>query len=188
MSGDKATKHGQECLKGQGSCYPEEQGRGIPGCRRYCIPWPGSWLQGSLFLPICQPVRMFCALYDVSVLKFRKRSKNSDREEGRKEGGREEGRKERGREGIGRWRERRMEKRFSSGSSWGEERWLFSWKAGQNCGPQRGSSPASLHRCELLSRQEQVLQDWKPSLLMHSFMLRNEKRLDSLHKLMSELI
>lgn len=60
---------------------------------------------------------MFCALYDVSVLKFRKRSKNSDREEGRKEGGREEGRKERGREGIGRWRERRMEKRFSSGSS-----------------------------------------------------------------------
>ena len=135
MSADKATKHGQDYLKGQDSCYLEEQGRGIPGCRQYCIPWPGSWLQGSLFLPICQPVCMFCALYDVSVLKFRKRSKNSDREEGRKEGGRVV---------IGRWRERGTEKRFSSGSSWGEDRWLFSWKTGQNCGPQRGSSPASL--------------------------------------------
>lgn len=54
---------------------------------------------------------MLCALYNVSVLKFRKRSKKSDREEGSKEGGREEGRKEKGKKGGGR------EKRFASGSN-----------------------------------------------------------------------
>ena len=140
MSGDKATKHGQECLRGQGSCYPEEQGRGIPGCRRYCIPWPGSWLQGSLFLPICQPVCMFCALYDVSVLKFRKRSKNSDREEGRKEGGREEGRKERGRKGGGRG--------LGDG---GREEWRRDSHQGAAEGKTGGSSPGRRDRTAALS-------------------------------------
>lgn len=53
-------------------------------------------------LPICQPVYVFCALYNVSVLKFRRRSKKSDREEGRTEGGREEGKQERGEKGGGR--------------------------------------------------------------------------------------
>lgn len=70
--------------------------------------WPGSWLQGSLILPICQPVCMFCAVYNVSVLKFRKRSKKSDREAGSKEGGREEGRKKRGRREEGGKRDSRQ--------------------------------------------------------------------------------
>ena len=169
MSADKATKHGQEYLKGQGSCYLEEQGRGIPGCRQYCIPWPGSWLQGSLFLPICQPVCMFCALYDVSVLKFRKRRKNSDREEGRKEGGREE-------------RRRDSHQGAAEGKTGGSS-------PGRRDRTAVLSGAPALHHCELLlSCQEQVLQDWKSSVLMYSFILRNKKRFDSLHKLMNELI
>ena len=131
---------------------------------------------------------MFCALYDVSVLKFRKRSKNSDREEGRKVGGREEGRKERGRKGGGRG--------LGDG---GREEWRRDSLQGAAEGKTGGSSgrrdrtavlsgAPALHHCELLlSRQEQVLQDWKSSVLMYSFILRN-KRFDSLHKLMNELI
>ena len=82
---------------------------------------------------------------------------------------------------------------------WRGEGWKRDSRQGVPEGKTGGSSPG--RRTELWSSaglqpptlrttsqpQEQVLQDSKSRVLMHSFILRNKKRFDHVHKLMNEL-
>lgn len=114
---------------------PREARAGDPRLRVTLYPVARELAPRESSLPICQPVCVFCALYNVSVLKFRRRSKKSDREEGRTEGGREEGKQERGEKGGGRGV-------GDGGGRDGKEIRVREYlRRRQNCGPQQGSSP-----------------------------------------------